>query len=309
MDKPTDKHQSYNAYKDEVWSALFEASGLNPLLPEGVYNYKGKLYNKRHVLPVGKNYHKKVKITKGDKIEAIENLLKVDISELESGLHKFVHHLSSSQLLCFMMFSKLTDKSEESCDRMAKPELVKLLSRLGIQISEGAVCQFEYSDGQKWNAEDENTSFDFHIKDDKNNREIFFEIKFTECGFGKAKNDEKHRLKIDSLYIPWLDRVKNSNPSLLKVWHIKVADWICNYQILRNLIRVNGTNKICVFITDKHNPSTERDWVEFCKQFGPNNAMVRHITWQEIKGHLIEILRETDLPFQFKCFNETPAFI
>ena len=147
---------SYSAYRDVTLKQLFVASKIDPSMPEGIYSHNGVLYNKRHVLPVRTDYRRRENNSKENKIAAIKNLLGVDISELKSELHRYAHHLNSSQLLCFMVFGTLTDKKNDvSGERKAKKELVKLLSRFGIQIQEGAKCQFEYSDGEKWNDEDE----------------------------------------------------------------------------------------------------------------------------------------------------------
>ena len=48
----------------------------------------------------------------------------------------------------------------------------------------------------------EGTNFDFHISD--GDKEYFFEIKFTENGFGKASNDDRHSQKIKDIYI-WIE--------------------------------------------------------------------------------------------------------
>src|SRR4051812_21824191 len=50
----------------------------------------------------------------------------------------------------------------------------------------------------------ENTCFDFYMEG-ASGRRYFFDIKFSEPGFGACEEDEAHRLKLEQHYRPHLD--------------------------------------------------------------------------------------------------------
>ena len=148
---------------------LAEYAKNNNLPIEGTYN--GRPY--KHILKLDRN---KIDIVK--KFNILEDVNKDMLTE---KLHRFAHHLNSSQILCYNFFRPmLTDKGK------ACKQLVDLLANKGIKIEKGAECKFEYNDNLG-----DNTEFDFHIKG--RNIEVFFEIKYTEYGFGRAKKDERHK--------------------------------------------------------------------------------------------------------------------
>ena len=103
-------------------------------------------------------------------------------------MHTYAHHLSSSQVLCYNFFRPLITIHNNPTD-----ELIQLLEMQGIKISRFAICTFEYCPDKE-----EKTQFDFHIQD--GDVEVFFEIKYTEYGFGKAEKDDKHKKTFETIY-------------------------------------------------------------------------------------------------------------
>lgn len=168
----------------------------------------------------------------------------------------------------------------------------------GIEIHVGAKCQFEYKQDNdsdyKFNfdgkEEYEGTSFDFHIQD--GDTEIFFEIKFTEEGFSKAKDDERHNCKAEQ-YIELLPEVLRNTTTIEDVRN--------HYQLYRNIIRANGKDKYVVFITDEDNPTTAKEIEEFKK----GKELDKHIifkTWQELAEKYVKF---AELPPQIKAISDT----
>ena len=201
----------------------------------GTYNNNGKHYD--HIL----------KYDKGKKIETIEknNLLqdlRFDGFIPEKKVHRLAHHLNSSQVLCYNYFRPMLND-----DHTPKQNLIALMKEHGIIISGKARCDFEY-DGYR-DYKDEGTEFDFHIAD--GDIEVYFEIKYTEDGFGSAKKDDRHKDKFECVYRNMLKKCQ-----CLKNNDVKYEDFIKDYQLYRNVIRITGKNNYTIFITAKGNAKT-----------------------------------------------------
>jgi hypothetical protein len=111
-------------------------------------------------------------------------------------LHIYFNHLNSSQALAFNFFYPFI--IERRMDLICKA--------FGFNEALDS-CAFEKVFPGK-----EGTNFDFYMKF-KSGTGVFVEIKYTEDGFGKAKNDEKHRAKFINTYSPGL--VNKINPVYL----------------------------------------------------------------------------------------------
>ena len=166
-----------------------------------------------------------------------------------------------------------------------------------ITIKEGARCVFEYKENkdQKYifdvlgDKEYEGTSFDFYIND--GDVEVFFEIKFTENGFGKAKADDRHVCKVQQ-YIELLPRGLRDK--------VDESSFFKYYQLFRNIIRAKNENKYVIFVTDANNPSTNKQIEDFQTSF-ESDLDSKHVvfkTWQELKE---SYPYPGKLPFQFKA--------
>ena len=284
--KPRTQKVSYSSYKKRVISKL---SQVKTWAGNGVFKRQG-CYYKPYILPLeGENNPR-------NRAKAIEKYLGFDCSTYFPtglGLHQYAHHLNSSQTLCLMFFSRLIEEKQIT-------NFIK--NAFGIEMHEGAEVHFEYrqdspiSDKESryqfiinGNVEYEGTSFDFHIQD--GHTEIFFEIKFTEDGFGKATNDARHKCKAKQYQnlLPEDIRIKTTQDDILKF-----------YQLFRNIIRVDQKNKYVIFITDANNPSTNRDICKFKKlidcDLSPMHIQFK--TWQELS----EIYRAfAELPLQFNA--------
>lgn len=171
----------------------------------------------------------------------------------ELKLHTDAHHLNSSQVLCYNFFRPYSKGNDYL---IPKESLFILLNHFGINIEYevNAFCEFEHEQEGDWKGE--GTNFDFYLK--SGIKECFFEIKYTEPEFGhfqleKASNTRKN--KITSLYYPKIQSCPVFNDFL----RCNISDLHLlgeNYQIIRNIIRVQDKNCYVIFITDDNNPHT-----------------------------------------------------
>jgi hypothetical protein len=203
----------------------------------------------------------------------------------DADIHRYAHHLNSSQILCYNYFCLHTDLLGKLLSKYKLSEILE--KNLGINISDSAVYEFEYKDDKS-----EGTSFDFHIKDDK--LEIFFEIKYTENGFGKATDDDKHRNKFEEIYKTYLHKQKVCREEVI------FEQFRTNYQLFRNVIRVTGKNKYVVFIYPKGNVSCDNQFKEFEQGFltGELKDNVKRIYWEDL------ITKDSDPELFEKYFAE-----
>lgn len=276
---------NYEDYKCLLWSRLAtEAKKICPELKPG--KWQGTGVAKAHILPLDDDRN-----TRRNRAVTIEKHLGFDVgSALRNltGLHQFAHHLSSSQLLCMMFFVPLKENP------IKLQEFI--FQAFGIKLSPRAKCSFEYRqqndpryifnvEGKK---EYEGTSFDFHIGD--GDTELFFEVKLTENGFGKAKSDKRHIEKACQ-YIKLLPSAVSQT--------IDVDGLLKYYQLYRNITRANKPDRYVIFITDANNPATNADLRNI--KLSDN---VIHKTWQELST-----VYPLGLPFQFNALwdeNSSP---
>lgn len=286
--------KNYKDYKNEVLECLSKALNLKKA---GVWKYKNKEIEKEHILPLTG-----VENNSKSRAQAINDYLHFDCtSYLTNGashLHRYAHHLNSSQLLCLMFFGKLTEKKDGVLKvTQAMADFIK--NAFGIEIKVGAECQFEYTEKEAPYLFDANkdgeiigkyegTSFDFHIND--GSVEVYFEIKFTEDGFKKEKgvDDKRHKAKATKYLeiAPQFFKEKVSTPE----------EFLKQYQIYRNIIRAIDSNKHVIFISDGNNPSTTRDVEEIKKHHFPDN--VKFVEWQDLIS-----CYPFELPFQLKAIQ------
>ena len=144
-------------------------------------------------------------------------------------LHKYFHHLSSSQALAFNVFFLLYP------DVPARMLAARQL--LGLPKNEGCRIDFETVLDPH-----EGTNIDALIETDEGTRTIV-EVKLTERAFGGAREDERHLAKLADIYRPLLTgRIDSSclEPSV----------FFRDYQLYRNLaqIRRDSADRVLLLI-------------------------------------------------------------
>ena len=178
----------------------------NVLKIDGSGTFRGQDYS--HILPK-------------DEIE--KNLLQTDFkeklhatfSELKSKnqIHRYFHHLNSSQAFALNLFVPVMEG-----------ELYQ--DFLGKKIGNVSKAEFEHIEENSFEKnENRKTNFDFYICADKKN--YFFEVKYTEDSFGKAKNDTSHQEKYKRTYKAELEKICSKS--------IDEKRFLKEYQLWRNL--------------------------------------------------------------------------
>jgi hypothetical protein len=181
--------------------------------------FKGNKY--QHILPIEDRKNNIISVYRDDFWKYIENN--------QINLHKYFHHLNSSQALCFNLFYPFI--SSNSGDILLK----------SLNIFEESV-KIKSAEFEKVLHKNENTNFDFLIS--LTSRDIiFFEIKYTENSFGKARNDSKHIEKKDLIY----DKVFNYKEKIQKQYH-QDESFFENYQLIRNIVYLNFNRNDNLFL-------------------------------------------------------------
>ena len=261
-------------YSENRKEHLKEYAKKHDLPVDGTYNFKGKINHYDHILSY----------TKGKKIETIEkyNLLPEGTRKITfdgfipaNKIHRFAHHLNSSQVLCYNFFRPMVKD-----DHTPEQKLIELLKEQGIAISENAKCCFEYDGYADYK---EGTEYDFYIFDKEKEIQVYFEIKYAENGFGGAKRDNRHKEKYDNTYRKMLKECQ-----CLKSQDVTFEEFCKNYQLYRNVLRLTKRNHYSIFITSKGNMTTNKQLDEFLKNINePYRKNVIALYWEDLieKNH------------------------
>ena len=76
---------------------------------------------------------------------------------------------------------------------------------------------------------------------------MFFEVKYTEDGFGKASQDDSHVDKVKTVYRPLVNRSSYLSANAKKPDGSFVEFFLGHYQVMRNLIHVDADSHV-VFV-------------------------------------------------------------
>lgn len=152
-------------------------------------------------------------------------------------LHRYFHHLNSSQALCFNLFFPLMS-SEDG--------LREILRLIGLAEADPSSSQFEFVPDPS-----EGTSVDFTVLLSTGAR-ILFEIKYTEADFGSAANDPAHREKFEQIYVPRVD-------ARFQAAYTSRESFLRHYQIMRNILhlRLDRMDQL-VFLVPRLNRSLSK---------------------------------------------------
>ncbi|MDP3024795.1 MAG: hypothetical protein Q8O10_04605 [candidate division Zixibacteria bacterium] len=194
------------SFQNKVRSHLGEYKEKHLLISKkGIY--RGKEYS--HILPQELYRLNILEMFRKEFWEYFDNLH----DENKIKRHKCFHHLNSSQALTFnLFFPFLRDKRK------------KLLFRiLDLHRDLKTTMCFE-----KILSKEEGTNFDFFIEF-SSGQKVFFEVKYSENSFGKAKENERHTRKYSEIYRKKLYKKVNNQ---------FIENRKCffeHYQILRNI--------------------------------------------------------------------------
>jgi hypothetical protein len=191
----------------------------------GVFRYRDRNVPRGHVLPITEKWRNLLPFGEA----AIRKYLD---QHPTIKLHRYFHHLTSSQAFALNLFVPFFEGGPDS-----SRALIRAFGQSG-QIME-------------WKPEavpsaDEGTNLDAWWRLE-NRLETFCEVKLCEGEFGKCEADNKHREKLNSIYNPRLRGVVSDQL-------LTEDTFFANYQILRNLWHLVGsTNAELIFLLPKSN--------------------------------------------------------
>jgi hypothetical protein len=192
----------------------------------GIYKRGRMVHEKGHVLPIKFKTHNIIQSYRDDFYSSPSS---------DIDFHKYSHHLSSSQALCINLFYPLMHEGRLDL-------ILDLLDTPKQSVVE--VCFEKESDIE--NGAGRRTNFDFYIRLSDNTK-VYFEIKYTEDGFGTAPHDEAHEEKYVETYEPLLN-----NNAYINLEHSGVNEFLDSYQIMRNLCHISDDSYV-VFVYPKAN--------------------------------------------------------
>ena len=263
---------SYSKFRDNVLARLATyKKGVLKIEDEGLFQLRGKEHPKKHILPIHSGKSKQDVVKEYN----VLSCLRGEEFLIEKDLHRYAHHLNSSQLMCYNFFRPyIIKEGGKTCPNDA---LIELLSKyIDINQCDDAECHFEYVQGGEYEGED--TNFDFYLKSGET--EVFFEIKYTEAGFGKCDNDDRHKDKFASLYNGLIKKCPAIKDSITFNDEFRK-----NYQLFRNSIRATSKNKYVIFIYDENNQYCKNQLSKFITKYITDdykNVNIIGITWQDL---------------------------
>lgn len=229
--------------------------------------YRGKIYP--HILP---------------EIDKSRNILQPYNGQLNTSkylskikLHTNFSHLNSSQAMCINFFYPLIVDN--------KLELITSILGIKGKIDYASVAFEKESIVEKSN--ERKTNFDFYLKinsGSQNETQIFFEIKYTESGFGSVENSVPNQNKYNRTYkdvlykSSWIENIFKTMPSFFK-----------HCQIMRNLLAIDSKSYV-VFIYPKDNDAVRRAAEEAKKEIVTSAGRKHLITinWETLVDKLVQ---------------------
>lgn len=170
----------------------------------GVFRHKGREVRHGHILPKELRWLNILEPCRAEVREFVEG-------RNDLKLHKYFHHLNSSQAFALNLFFPFFQGEHSAC----------LLQAMGL-TGEAEIWHPEHVV-----AANEETSVDVSWRD-TSGVWTYCEVKLSEAKFGAAKDDQRHRDKLAEIYHPILSACC---PSEL----LEPRAFFANYQVLRNL--------------------------------------------------------------------------
>lgn len=194
------------AYKDQLLGHLaqFRRDELNVAEP-GTFSYKGRVISVEHILPESEAWL-------GVPSEVRESV-RTYVTARQIRLHRYFHHLNSSQAFSLSLFVPFFEGGAAASGA--------LLRAIGIA---GDLAEWE---AERVPDQTEATNLDAWWRTTAGD-EYFCEVKLTESEFGVAANDERHRMKLATLYEPRLR-------AHLQPRRLEATSFFSAYQVCRNL--------------------------------------------------------------------------
>lgn len=259
---------SYNKFRSDVIEHL--ASSYNKW---GAGFFKGKKYS--HIANIeGKN--------KKDIIEQILNEDGVESDLLDpKKIHKYAHHLNSSQIVCYEFFRPLINDVHTRD---------KVLGKMNIPSSSFAKLKdFEFERISDSDLRD-GTTFDFSLSSNENCN-LRVEVKYTEQGFGTCKDDQQHRDKFKEIYkepIRTSFCIKD-----YKKGDIEFPEMRKYYQLFRNVLDIKNPTDYVVFLFPRENSIAKYQFEDFRDNYlsEEGHEHVKGVYWEDLAEFMSENFR------------------
>ena len=251
--------------------AAYKANRLGSLEP-GTFTFRGETRAYEHILP---------------KDQAWENLLapfREDIREYLARqrpsikLHRYFHHLNSSQAFALNLFFPYFEKGGAS-------QLLKAMGSGGDLSSWEPECVVD---------EEEGTNVD--VTWQSGGVRTYCEVKLSEQEFGTAKDDERHREKLDRFYLPSLTGA--CPPELLEP-----RAFFRNYQLLRNVwLIAREPGSMLVFLVPRANETIWQRLDSFLRLLPESiSTRVRAVAVEDV---IDSLSAASDLPLGLRGYSE-----
>lgn len=265
---------NYSKFKQSTQKHLSDwIRNIHPDIEGGVFKSKSGY---SHILPLDTytdGERKDAIINAIEKYDVLTDNVKLNLTVFpKKELHTLANHLTSSQILCYNFFrlfipEELCNSRRMKITRELRDWLQKSFPCIPA-MSESAICEFEYK-----YKDEEGTSFDFCIHDDITT--VLFEIKYTENGFGKASNDERHINKFTDVY----SKLLSLQNTVCKA--VPQKEFFSDYQLFRNVLRTSE-NVYAVVIYPKNNTACRNEYENFLKsKWLKHPERLKRITWEE----------------------------
>jgi hypothetical protein len=250
----------------------------------GVFPYRGQNKLISHILPREPIDHRKENILEKYR----DKFWNSNEAKEMKKLHRFFHHLNSSQALCINLFYPLIAENA-----------LNLFSRY-LGIEHGVILHNIFEKKSDIEKAARRTSFDFYVQFTTANI-IYVEVKYTEHGFGRAKNDDEHKDKFRDTYLP----------VLLKKSSFLVRDcqeeqfFLKHYQILRNLVHISDTDNVVLLFPSANTAVKEE--AEYAKEYLLTNAgraMFKIVFLEEFVSFLKDQCKGTSLDGYYQDFSK-----
>ena len=193
--------------------------------------------------------------------------------------HIYFHHMNSSQAMCINFFYPL----------IVERQLELVLNFLGFPNEVIGYSSVEFEKVSKIDGKYGNrpTNFDFYFKT-KSGKKFFFEIKYTEYDFGKAKNDESHINKYHQIY--------KKNLNVVKSEYAERLTFFKHYQLIRNLIHIDE-GKYVVFLYPNENKKVKDSAIKAKQQIllPRYKTNLFNVGWEDILAHVTSNLNHFKL--------------
>jgi hypothetical protein len=231
----------------------------------GTYRYRDQNIEYPHILPKSLQWKNILKPFREEVREYSQNEIK---------LHKYFHHLNSSQAFALNLFIPFFG--------VQPSERALLLKALGLSDNGGDEWHAEYVPDSH-----EGTNVDFAWRNSTSGW-TYCEVKLTEQEFGRAKSDARHLKKLADIYRPVL--CEYVSPELLEP-----QAFFESYQILRNIwLATRDARSQVIFLMPRENKTLWKQLKKVTDFLDPRLEGRVHAT--AIEDCLSKLTRSADGP-------------